>query len=73
MHHWFWQCMRKLGVDNLTVRNIVLVVSDSESVLPKAFGPTGGPSWLCKPGVSVCIGKVGGTNILIPSSYHQLS
>lgn len=73
MHHWFWQWMSKRGVDKLTVRSIVLVVSDSEAGLPKSFGPTGGPSWLCKPGVCVRIGKVGGTNILIPSSYHQLS
>lgn len=44
------------------------MVSGSEAALPKAFGPTGGAGWLCKPGVSVQVGKMGGTNILIPSS-----
>lgn len=60
VHHWFGLQRNKSGLDKLTVRNIVLLVSDSDPVLPKASGPTGSP------GVSVCTDGAGGPNVLLP-------
>lgn len=60
VHHWFGQQRSKSGLDKLTMRDIVLLVSGSDPVLPKASGPTGSPRG------SVRIDGAGSPNVLPP-------